>query len=466
MRYFLQVIPFLLIIAAVVALLRLLGLFFGWVGRACHLCRLRARGYPPVDTPSRLTPQGRIQATASPPATRLPEGDVPASDGGLQPASTTPPPPVVSVDGPEPERHDERTEFSRPQEITQSANPPDAAVSRVEAGPVLDLPGMDSAPGAAPDVSGPQSRRADLQHIADEDEVLPAATEAEQTAPPPPRISQPLIQPFESPEPAPVVLPDLEVSYAREPAGAGEVIRLLLRGKPADGYRGRMLVSWLMHDVGAGSYVVGTSKAEDEPRNSEVFDCPDVSVQEGWAEPLSLAVVDTNGLRAFARGRTTVLLKIVLRKLDPLDEPTLFREWIFELEVDMPQEGHGKGRQDRFECVRTSALLLWHVVRIPAAGRGVKVRNVEACRSAALRVSKLVFRNEFTRFNVVDEAMKQLVAPRLAELLKVDALRLASQELRQKVVEEADFVMSMEPTPAGEAAVKLIAHELRVPLES
>lgn len=50
---------------------------------------------------------------------------------------------------------------------------------------------------------------------------------------------------------------NLRITLNKTPGSLGDLVELFVKGRPVDGYGGKLLVSWVMHDWSAGSYVIG-----------------------------------------------------------------------------------------------------------------------------------------------------------------------------------------------------------------
>lgn len=89
--------------------------------------------------------------------------------------------------------------------------------------------------------------------------------------------------------------------------------------------------------------------------------------------------------------------------------------------------------------------------------------QMNACKTSIMSVKKLMFKKDSAYLSLVDMTMKELVAPRLDDMLSNEALLHSSCELRSKLVEEAAYLVALRPTPAGDEVVRLMAQRLSVP---
>jgi hypothetical protein len=243
---------------------------------------------------------------------------------------------------------------------------------------------------------------------------------------------------------------------------SGDLVELFVRGKPVGGYSGKLSVSWVMHDWTSGSYVVRYVVGAGAPSRSETISGHSLSVGAGWADPHHFLSIDTKQLQAFAQGHTLVHLEVRLSRISDDAVPVVVKEASFQLELNIPNPGHAKHRTDREECLKHAVLLLRHVVRLPAGAHGVTAGQLAACRTSIMCVKKLMNLRESSYLSLIDLTMKQLVAPRIEDMLRSQALLHSSYELRSKLVEEASYLVGLSPSPAGEAVIRLMAEKLSV----
>lgn len=255
----------------------------------------------------------------------------------------------------------------------------------------------------------------------------------------------------------------LQISLVKTAGSSGDLVELFVKGKPDGGYTGKLSVSWVMHDWSSGSYVVRYAVGAGGPSRSEVISGNSLSAGNGWVNPHRFLSINTSQLQAFAQGHTLVHLEVRLSR--PTDDaaPIVVKEASFQLELNMPNPGHGRHRADREECLKGVVLILRHVVRVPAGAHGVTAGQLAACKTSIMCVKKLMSLKESSYLSLVDLTMKQLVAPRLDDMLSNQALLHSSCELRSKLVEEASYLVALRPTPAGEEVVRLMAQRLSVP---
>ncbi len=258
-------------------------------------------------------------------------------------------------------------------------------------------------------------------------------------------------------------LTDLHITLNKTPGSFGDLIELFVKGRPVDGYGGNLLVSWVMHDWSAGSYVIRYTDGSGAPSRSETISGNSLTAGSGWVNRHRFLSIDTSQLQAFAQGQTLVHLEVRLSRPTGGAAPVVIREASFQLELNMPNPGHGRHRTDREECLRIMVLLLRHVIRLPEGAHGVTGAQMNACKTSIMCVKKLMSLKESSYLSLVDLTMKQLVAPRLDDMLSNEALLHSSCELRSKLVEEASYLVALRPTPAGEEVVRLMAQRLSVP---
>lgn len=256
----------------------------------------------------------------------------------------------------------------------------------------------------------------------------------------------------------------LHITLNKVNGSFGDLVELFVKGRPVDGYGGKLLVSWVMHDWSAGSYVIRYSVGSGAPSRSETISGNSLTAGSGWVNRHRFLSIDTSQLQAFAQGQTLVHLEVRLSRPTGGAAPVVIKEASFQLELQMPNPGHGRHRTDREECLRIMVLLLRHVIRLPAGAHGVTGGQLKACRTSIMSVKKLISRKESSYLSLVDMTMKELVAPRLDDMLSNEALLHSSCELRSKLVEEAAYLVALRPTPAGEEVVRLMAQRLSVPL--
>lgn len=256
----------------------------------------------------------------------------------------------------------------------------------------------------------------------------------------------------------------LQISLVKTAGSSGDLVELFVKGKPDGGYTGKLSVSWVMHDWSSGSYVVRYAVGAGGPSRSEVISGNSLSAGNGWVTPHRFLSINTSQLQAFAQGHTLVHLEVRLSR--PADDaaPIVVKEASFQLELNMPNPGHGRHRTDREECLKGVVLILRHVVRVPAGAHGVTAGQLAACKTSIMCVKKLMSLKESSYLSLVDLTMKQLVAPRVEDMLRSQALLHSSFELRSKLVEEAAYLVGLNPSPAGEAVIRLMAERLSVSL--
>ena len=259
-------------------------------------------------------------------------------------------------------------------------------------------------------------------------------------------------------------LTDLHITLNKTPGSFGDLVELFVKGRPIDGYSGNLSVSWVMHDWSSGSYVVRYAVGAGGPSRSEVISGNSLSAGNGWVNSHRFLSINTSQLQAFAQGHTLVHLEVRLSR--PTDDaaPVVIKKASFQLELNIPNLGHGRHRTDREECLKIVVLLLRHVIRLPAGAHGVTGGQRKACQTSIMSVKKLMSGKESSYLSLVDMTMKQLVAPKLDDMLSNEALLHSSSELRCKLVEEAAYLVGLSPSPAGEEVVRLMAQRLSVPL--
>lgn len=255
---------------------------------------------------------------------------------------------------------------------------------------------------------------------------------------------------------------DLHITLNKTPGSFGDLVELFIKGRPADGYGGKLLVSWVMHDWSAGSYVIRYTVGSGAPSRSETISGNSLTAGAGWVNRHRFLSIDTSQLQTFAQGQTLVHLEVRLSRPTGGAEPVVIKEASFQLELQMPNPGHGRHRTDREECLRILVLILRHVIRLPEGAHGVTGAQMNACKISIMSVKKLMFKKDSAYLSLVDMTMKELVAPRLDDMLSNEALLHSSCELRSKLVEEASYLVALRPTPAGEEVVRLMAQRLSV----
>lgn len=256
----------------------------------------------------------------------------------------------------------------------------------------------------------------------------------------------------------------LQISFVKTAGSSGDLVELFVKGKPDGGYAGKLLVSWVMHDWSSGSYVVRYAVGAGAPVRSETITGSALAAGSGWINPHRFLSINTSQLQAFAQGNTLVHLEVRLSRLDDDAAPIVVKEASFQLELNMPNPGHGRHRTDREECLKGVVLILRHVVRVPAGAHGVTAGQLAACKTSIMYVKKLMSGKESSYLSLVDMTMKQLVAPKLDDMLSNEALLHSSFQLRSKLVEEAAYLVGLNPSPAGEAVIRLMAERLSVSL--
>ena len=418
--------------------------FLGWV------CRQLSKGIAWV----KLRWKARV-AEADAPAAAIPapqeQVDVPT------PQAEPPVAPVFEVIAP-----------SDPESIETAQSEPAAEVSRVET-PIETAqpePKAEEKPIEPPLVALPGSVRPAGYKSEDAaiDAKLREAKPVRGTVDSLPEVSSP---PVLSPKPQPPEiesLTDLQVSLVKTAGSSGDLVELFVKGKPVGGYSGKLSVNWVMHDWTSGSYVVRYVVGAGAPSRSEIISGHSLSVGAGWVDPQRFLSIDTKQLQAFAQGQTLVHLEVRLSRLTEDAAPVVVKEASFQLELNIPNPGHGKHRIDREECLKHVVLLLRHVIRLPAGAHGVTAGQLAACKTSIMCVKKLMTLREPSYLSLIDLTMKQLVAPRIEDMLRSQALLHSSFELRSKLVEEASYLVGLSPSPAGEAVIRLMAERLSVSL--
>ena len=259
-------------------------------------------------------------------------------------------------------------------------------------------------------------------------------------------------------------LTDLHITLNKTPGSFGDLVELFVKGRPIDGYSGNLTVSWVMHDWSSGSYVVRYDVGSGAPVRSETITGSSLTAGPCWVNPHRFLSIDTSQLQVFAQGQTLVHLEVRLSRPTGGAAPVVIKKASFQLELNIPNPGHGRHRTDREECLKIVVLLLRHVIRLPAGAHGVTGGQLKACQTSIMSVKKLMSGKESSYLSLVDMTMKQLVAPKLDDMLSNEALLHSSSELRCKLVEEAAYLVGLSPSPAGKEVVRLMAQRLSVPL--
>ena len=259
-------------------------------------------------------------------------------------------------------------------------------------------------------------------------------------------------------------LTDLQITLNKTPGSSGDLVELFVKGKPDGGYAGKLSISWVMHDWSSGSYVVRYDVGFGAPVRSETITGSSLTAGPCWVNPHRFLSIDTSQLQAFAQGQTLVHLEVRLSRPTGGAAPVVIKKASFQLELNIPNPGHGRHRTDREECLKIVVLILRHVVRVPAGAHGVTAGQLAACKTSIMCVKKLMSLKESSYLSLVDLTMKQLVAPRVEDMLGSQALLHSSFELRSKLVEEAAYLVGLNPSPAGEAVIRLMAERLSVSL--
>ncbi len=417
--------------------------FLGWA------CRQLLKGIAWV----KLRWKARISeadvTAAAIPAPQEPKETLPA------PQAEPPVAPVLEVIAPlDPESNETAqpepaAEVSRVETTIETAQPEPKAEEKPIEPPLVALPGSVRPAGSKSEDAAIDAKLPEAKPI-----VGPVDPLAEVSSPP-------VLSPNPKP-PASESLTDLQVSLVKTAGSSGDLVELFVQGRPVGGYSGKLSVSWVMHDWTSGSYVVRYVVGAGAPSRSETISGNSLSVGAGWVNPHGFLSIDTRQLQAFAQGHTLVHLEVILSRITEGAAPAVVKAASFQLELNIPNPGHAKHRTDREECLKHVVLLLRHVVRLPAGAHGVTAGQLAACKTSIMCVKKLMTLRESSYLSLIDLTMKQLVAPRIEDMLRSQALLHSSYELRSKLVEEASYLVGLSPSPAGEAVIRLMAERLSV----
>jgi hypothetical protein len=134
----------------------------------------------------------------------------------------------------------------------------------------------------------------------------------------------------------------------------------------------------------------------------------------------------------------------------------------FEFEATMPNEGHGKARQDVEDCLSAAVLLLRACARTPGGMQRVDSRQDKALATAAKKLKNQILGSSPAKQVDVDEHLRDLKDYKPLDLTQRPALKFASAQVRAAIFAECEFLVSLRPSPEGEAMLRDLAVSLAV----
>ena len=422
-------------------------------------------GRPPAEAPSALDepreennrPRVVLPPKAEPSA-------LPASEAVPQ---TQPPEVEVSVPAPDPEP------VPAPK---QEPEPPSAIPSE----PVVVVPVSPTVvfidavvapeavrPSAVPDLSVPPKTEPGQSEVPKAAvnppaPLIPKATEdAPPKAAPPPRTPAPPAprppdQPPVAPLPAPAREPlgPFEIHHAVEPSkmypGANRVV-LRVKGLLHEAKGVRVWVVCRLHDRTYGAPVVRAKTTQGVPSQPDRLEGYEVRYGNGWAEAQIIASIELTELKSYAAGATLLHLELEVHAGKRPFSDNMLLSRFFEFEATMPNEGHGRARQDVEDCLLAAVLLLRACARTPGGMQRVNSRQDKALAAAAKKLKSQILGSSPAKQVDVDELLRDLKDYKPRDLAQRPALKFASAQVRKVILEECEFLVSLRPSSEGDA---------------
>lgn len=435
-------------------------------------------GRPPTEVPPVF--REPRQEDIKPRVALLPKAEPPAPPA----LETAPPaqPPEVPVSVPPPEAQPVVVVHVTPPEpvplpaTKQAPEPPSAIPSE----PVVVVPVSSTVvfidavvapeavrPSAVPDLSVPPKTEPGQSEVPKADvnppaPLIPKATEdASPKAAPPPRTPAPPAprppdQPPVAPLPAPAREPlgPFEIHHAVEPSkmypGANRVV-LRVKGLLHEAKGVRVWVVCRLHDRTYGAPVVRAKTTQGVPSQPDRLEGYEVRYGNGWAEAQIIASIELTELKSYAAGATLLHLELEVHAGKRPFSDNMLLSRFFEFEVTMPNEGHGRARQDVEECLSAAVLLLRACARTPGGMQRVNSRQDKALAAAAKKLKSQILGSSPAKQVDVDELLRDLKDYKPRDLAQRPALKFASAQVRKVILEECEFLVSLRPSSEGDA---------------
>lgn len=295
----------------------------------------------------------------------------------------------------------------------------------------------------------------------------PKAEESPPRPPAPPPVPAVPLPVQSEPEPTPLVpLKPFEMHHAVEPSGlylGGQKVVLRVVGFLPGPKVAKLWVTYRLHDRTYGAPMVRVNAHQGEPRQSDELTGPCLEYLGGWRDPQVAASIELAELQSYSKGTTLLNLEVDIHVCDASGEDKRSGRRLFEFDAIMPNEGHGKARQDRDECYRAMVLLVRASARTPCGMRMVNARQEKALSRLVKEMATVVYGSPKGHLASADEILRDLNDYRPLDLAERPSLKYASEQVRKTALNKCEEVISFRPSPEGEQLLNALSKALGIP---